>query len=114
MQMMTDFHACSWPEPLNATDTSLAACFDKMNDEPVTDAVAAINAQTDSQGSCQAVITFSHFLPLQVPFENGKIIASKPSVSNLSCNTKMERLCEIINQCICLHVHVYVYECSTA
>ena len=66
LQMMTDFHACSWPEPLNAIDTSLAAHFDQMNDEPVADVMAAVNAQTDSPGKRPAVITFSHFLPLQV------------------------------------------------
>lgn len=66
MQMMTDFHACSWPEPLNAMDTSLAAHFDQMNDEPVSDIVTAVQAQTDSRRKRPVVITFSHFLPLQV------------------------------------------------
>lgn len=64
-KLMTDFHACSWPESLNALDTSLAAHFDQMNQEPVADALTAIQAQTNSSGKRPCVITFSHFLPLQ-------------------------------------------------
>lgn len=61
MQMMTDFHACTWPNGLNAMDTSLAAHFDAMNDEAVADVVVAV-----AQANTAPVITFSHFLPLQV------------------------------------------------
>ena len=63
---MMDFHACTWPEPLNGTDMSLAAHFDQMNQEPVADVVAALDAGSDSSEARLPVITFSHFLPLQV------------------------------------------------
>ena len=63
---MMDFHACTWPEPLNGTDISLAAHFDQMNQEPVADVIQALEACSNSSDARTPVITFSHFLPLQV------------------------------------------------
>jgi hypothetical protein len=43
LQMMIDFHACSWPRPeLNAEDASLAKYFDAMNDQPLQPVLAAL------------------------------------------------------------------------
>ena len=96
LQMMMDFHACSWPEPrLNAQDTSLAEFFDAMNDEPLQRVFDALNnsagggaagcsvdmaagaggagpegngahAAASGQPDRPVVISFSHFLPFQV------------------------------------------------
>lgn len=63
---MVDFQACSWPEPLNSTDTSLATHFDEMNQEPVADVMTALTAQAGGTDQRPPIITFSHFLPLQV------------------------------------------------
>ncbi len=66
VQMMVDFKACSWPEHLDATGTSLAAHFDDMNQEPVADVMSALAAQAGGTNNRPPVITFSHFLPHQV------------------------------------------------
>ena len=66
MQIMVDFHACSWPEGLDAASPSLAMHFDQMNAEPVADVVSACTSHAASSSSWPPVITFSHFLPLQV------------------------------------------------
>lgn len=64
-KMMVDFKACSWPEPLNSTDISLATHFDEMNQEPVADVMTALTAQAGGTDRRPVIITFSHFLPLQ-------------------------------------------------
>lgn len=66
LQMMVDFKACSWPEHLDATGTSLATHFDEMNQEPVADVMSALAAQVGGTDDPPPVITFSHFLPHQV------------------------------------------------
>lgn len=66
MQIMVDFHACTWPKALDAASPSLAMHFDQMNEEPVADVVSACTAHETSFCSRPPVITFSHFLPLQV------------------------------------------------
>ncbi len=66
VQMMVDFKACSWPEHLDATGTSLAAHFDDMNQEPVADVISALAAHAGGTDDRPPVITFSHFLPHQV------------------------------------------------
>ena len=63
---MVDFEACSWPEHLDATGTSLATHFDEMNQEPVADVMSALAAQAGGTDDRPPVITFSHFLPHQV------------------------------------------------
>ena len=63
---MVDFQACSWPEGLDATSMSLAEHFDQMNQEPVADVVSALAAHEPTTDTQPPVITFSHFLPLQV------------------------------------------------
>ena len=62
---MVDFKACSWPEHLDATGTSLATHFDDMNQEPVADVISALAAQAGGTDDPPPVITFSHFLPHQ-------------------------------------------------
>ncbi len=62
---MVDFKACSWPEHLDATGTSLATHFDDMNQEPVADVISALAAQAGGTDDRPPVITFSHFLPHQ-------------------------------------------------
>jgi hypothetical protein len=70
VQMMVDFHACRWPgSELNSRDTSLAQLFDHMNDAPVAEVLAA--AESNS-----VVITFSHFLPLQVMLQQPYVMAT--------------------------------------
>ncbi|KAL3153387.1 hypothetical protein ABBQ38_011726 [Trebouxia sp. C0009 RCD-2024] len=64
-KIMVDFHACSWPEALDATSPSLAMHFDQMNEEPVTDVMSACQSSADASCDWPPVITFSHFLPLQ-------------------------------------------------
>lgn len=64
-KMMVDFKACSWPEHLDATGTSLATHFDEMNQEPVADVMSALAAQAGGTDDRPPVITFSHFLPHQ-------------------------------------------------
>lgn len=66
LQIMVDFHACSWPDEMDATSTSLAAHFDQMNNEPVVDVMSACNNHEAATSTWPPVITFSHFLPLQV------------------------------------------------
>ena len=62
---MVDFHACTWPSPeLNAKDTSLAEYFDRLN-EPQLDNFCSVLSM-DGGGQQTPIITFSHFLPLQV------------------------------------------------
>lgn len=62
---MLDFRACRWPEGLSALDTSLAEHFDAMN-EPEFSAVLASLQASELPRKQQPVISFSHFLPLQV------------------------------------------------
>ena len=66
MQIMVDFHACTWPKALDAASPSLAMHFDQVNEEPVADVVSACTAHAASSCNWPPVITFSHFLPLQV------------------------------------------------
>lgn len=66
LQIMVDFYACTWPKALDAASPSLAMHFDHMNEEPVADVVTACTNHAASSCRWPPVITFSHFLPLQV------------------------------------------------
>lgn len=72
-KIMMDFHACSWESKagLRASgDDSLAKHFDEMNEPDFSNAIAEIEHQRNSalleDREPPAVISFSHFLPLQV------------------------------------------------
>lgn len=65
-KVMLDFHVCSWPEPLNSHDDSLAAHFDAMNEPAFSEALQQVEAQTAAAGGVRPpVFSFSHFLPRQ-------------------------------------------------
>lgn len=69
-KIMMDFHACTWPNGLNASgDDSLARYFDAMNDSVEFNRVLKEiqQAKESSTDICQniSVISFSHFLPTQ-------------------------------------------------
>ena len=66
VQVFKDFHACRWPENLNARDTSLAEHFDQMNTESVDTVAHSLQCQSSARQIRSPVITFSHYLPLQV------------------------------------------------
>ena len=57
-QIMTDFSACRWPKGMQ--DEAIARHLDELNDEGLA---AMAEQQASSPGP---VISFSHFLPLQV------------------------------------------------
>jgi hypothetical protein len=62
-QIMVDFRLCRWPEEVKGTrDTSVAEYFDNLN-EPELSQLADTR---DANGASEPLITFSHFLPLQV------------------------------------------------
>ena len=56
---MTDFHACRWPDSLLGAD--IAQHVDRVHNAGLADVAAAIKE------SKVPVISFSHFLPRQVP-----------------------------------------------
>lgn len=62
-----------WPGGLNAGDDSLAHHFDALNEPWVDSAAGAIFAaqQAHPRRERPAVLTFSHYLPLQVIHEGG-------------------------------------------
>lgn len=66
VQVMVDFHACRWPAELNAMDTSLAEHFDAMNTAAVAQVAEALDRAEQQQHARPPVITFSHYLPVQV------------------------------------------------
>ena len=59
MQIMTDFAACRWPAGMQ--DEAIAQAIDEANE-------ANFQAFEEQRESCPGpVISFSHFLPMQVP-----------------------------------------------
>lgn len=72
-KIMMDFHACSWtsvPSLKASGDDSLAQYFDELNDPDFCEAIEKIEKQRNDalleEREPPAVISFSHFLPLQV------------------------------------------------
>jgi hypothetical protein len=60
---MVDFRLCRWPDAVKGMrDTSVAEYFDNLN-EPELSQLAD---SRDANGALEPLITFSHFLPLQV------------------------------------------------
>lgn len=63
---MVDFHACKWPTPLVNGEDSLAQTFDSLNEPGLSNLDSILEMDEDDTGERPPLITFSHFLPLQV------------------------------------------------
>ena len=63
---MTDYHACVWPTPLVNGEESLAQRFDSLNEPGLSNLDSILEMEEDDTGERPPLITFSHFLPLQV------------------------------------------------
>ena len=74
MQLMVDFHACKWPPPLVNGEDSLAQCFDSLNEPALSNLDSILEMDEDDTGVRPPLITFSHFLPLQVITDSQKTI----------------------------------------
>ena len=68
---MVDFHACRWPEHLSTGGgEALAQHFDSMNEPALSNLDAVLEMEADTAGGQRPpLITFSHFLPLQVDLD---------------------------------------------
>ncbi len=67
MQVMVDFHACRWPSSIPTShDTSIAEYFDNLNEPALSNLAENLEMEEEESGSRSPLITFSHFLPLQV------------------------------------------------
>ena len=66
-QVMVDFHACQWPPHIPSShDTSIAEYFDNLNEPALSNLAENMEMEEEDAGSRPPLITFSHFLPLQV------------------------------------------------
>ena len=64
---MVDFHACQWPPHIPSShDTSIAEYFDNLNEPALSNLAENMEMEEEDAGSRPPLITFSHFLPLQV------------------------------------------------
>ncbi|PWZ56166.1 hypothetical protein Zm00014a_032155 [Zea mays] len=61
-----DFHACQWPSDLTNDDEALALYFDKLNDKN-HDAIEEVKS------SSKHILTFSHFVPSAMGYEDGDV-----------------------------------------
>ena len=62
-----DFHACRWPAAIPTShDTSLAEFFDNLNEPALSNLAETLEMEQEDTGARSPLITFSHFLPLQV------------------------------------------------
>lgn len=67
MQVMVDFHACRWPSSIPTShDTSIAEYFDNLNEPSLSNLAENLEMEEENTGRRSPLITFSHFLPLQV------------------------------------------------
>lgn len=67
MQVMVDFHACRWPSSIPTShDTSTAEFFDNLNEPVLSNLAENLEMEEEETGNRSPLITFSHFLPLQV------------------------------------------------
>lgn len=67
MQVMVDFHACRWPSSIPTShDTSIAEYFDNLNEPALSNLAENLEMEEENTGMRTPLITFSHFLPLQV------------------------------------------------
>jgi hypothetical protein len=66
-QVMVDFHACRWPSSMPTShDTSIAEYFDNLNEPALSNLSENMEMEEEEGGRRSPLITFSHFLPLQV------------------------------------------------
>ena len=81
-QVMVDFHACRWPPHIPSShDTSIAEYFDNLNEPALSNLAENLEMEEEQTGRRPPLITFSHFLPLQVA-------NPKPcSAAHLHCTT---------------------------
>ena len=62
-----DFHACQWPPHIPSShDTSIAEYFDNLNEPALSNLAENMEMEEEEAGTRPPLITFSHFLPLQV------------------------------------------------
>ena len=62
-----DFHACRWPPHIPSShDTSIAEYFDNLNEPALSNLAENLEMEEEQTGQRPPLITFSHFLPLQV------------------------------------------------
>lgn len=67
VQVMVDFHACRWPSSIPTShDTSIAEYFDNLNEPALSNLAENLEMEEENTGRRPPLITFSHFLPLQV------------------------------------------------
>ena len=67
VQVMVDFHACRWPSSIPSShDTSIAEYFDNMNEPSLSNLAEKLEMEEEDYNCRSPLITFSHFLPLQV------------------------------------------------
>ena len=67
VQVMVDFHACRWPPSIPTShDTSIAEYFDNLNEPALSNLAENLEMEEEENGTRSPLITFSHFLPLQV------------------------------------------------
>ena len=68
-QVMVDFHACRWPSHIPSShDTSIAEYFDNLNEPALSNLAENLEMEEEQTGRRPPLITFSHFLPLQVTY----------------------------------------------
>lgn len=68
---MVDFHACRWPPHIPSShDTSIAEYFDNLNEPALSNLAENLEMEEEETGHRPPLITFSHFLPLQVHPQN--------------------------------------------
>lgn len=63
---MMDYHACVWPSPLVNGEEPLAQRFDSLNEPGLSNLDSILEIEEDDSGVRPPLITFSHFLPIQV------------------------------------------------
>lgn len=71
LQVMVDFHACRWPPHIPSShDTSIAEYFDNLNEPALSNLAENLEMEEEETGHRPPLLTFSHFLPLQVHLQN--------------------------------------------
>ena len=81
LQVMVDFHACQWPAHIPSShDTSIAEYFDNLNEPALSNLAENMEMEEEDAGTRPPLITFSHFLPLQVPPFERSCMQSKATV----------------------------------
>lgn len=61
-----DYHACVWPKGLHNGGEALAQKFDSLNEPGLSNLCTNLEMDEEEFGERPPLITFSHFLPVQV------------------------------------------------